>query len=68
MTKTCPVNRCNQQLKAAWNLVCLYHWKLLPSPLQDEVWRLFKAERGSGAHLRCVAECLIYLNTLESET
>jgi hypothetical protein len=67
MNKTCPVNHCSEQLDKPWNLCCKTHWFSLPKPLRDEVWRLFKAERGSGAHLRCIGECLIYLNTLERE-
>lgn len=63
----CPVIGCEQPLEKSWNLTCKGHWFDLPKPLRDEVWRLFRAERGSGAHLRAIAECLIFLNKIERE-
>lgn len=65
VNKNCPVNGCDEQLEKSWNLCCKSHWFALPKPLRDEVWRLYKAERGSSTHLDAIAECLIYLNGLE---
>ena len=67
LVKTCPVIGCSNLLDRSWNLVCKGHWFDIPKPLRDEVWRLFKNERGSDAHMAAVAECLIYLNGLRRE-
>lgn len=51
-----PYTRCGAE-KKSWQLACLDHWRQVPKPLQDEVWRLYKSEQGSGRHLAAVAEC-----------
>ena len=48
--KDCPVKGCGRGRRPS-EVVCSPHWKTVPRPLRDEVWRLFRTERGSLAHL-----------------
>lgn len=44
-------------------LACKACWRLVPQELQRKVFRLFKTERGSDAHVSCVRECYQAIQT-----
>lgn len=48
---------CGQPRQKPWHLACLSCWQLVPWALQDKVYRLYKQEQGSEAHLSAVREC-----------
>lgn len=59
--KICPVARCENS-KGEDQVVCPHHWYQLPSQLRARVWRLFRTERGSAAHLQAIKESVQLLN------
>lgn len=48
---------CGKQRDKDWHLACPECWALIPVPLQNEVFRLFKNERGSDKHVAAVRRC-----------
>lgn len=48
---------CGQPKAKHWHLACPACWALIPKPLQDEVYHLFKAQQGSDDHVACVRRC-----------
>ena len=48
---------CGKPRTKAWHLACADCWALIPKPLQDDVYRLFKAEQGSDDHIAAVRRC-----------
>lgn len=41
----CPVESCPSEAKPG-QLMCLAHWRLVPKPLQTDVWRTWRALQG----------------------
>jgi hypothetical protein len=48
---------CGQPKAKHWHLACPACWALIPKPLQDEVYHLFKTQQGSDDHVACVRRC-----------
>ncbi len=57
----CPVFQCERERKR-WAVVCAGHWSQVPAPLRQEVWRLYRREAGSAAHLAAIREVVRLLN------
>lgn len=56
-TKTPAPCSCGKPRQKPWHLACTECWNLVPGPLQQEVFRLYKTERGSTFHISKVREC-----------
>ncbi|TWT38697.1 hypothetical protein [Blastopirellula retiformator] len=61
MSNVCPVERCDNR-KQENQVACAHHWYKLPSELRARIWRLFRNERGSAAHLQAIRESIQLLN------
>ena len=48
--------RCGQPKRLRWHLACEACWALVPAPLQAKVYRLYKQQPGSEAHVKAVRE------------
>lgn len=53
----CPIRGCSNH-KGADQVVCRQDWKLVPKPLQTEIWFRFRTARGSPEHLAAIREAL----------
>lgn len=45
--RRCPVPGC-EQYRDGGMLMCRDHWRLVPQPLRDEVWRTHRAKDTAG--------------------
>jgi hypothetical protein len=50
-THKCPANGCNAQVPYRM-LMCGSHWKLVPRAIQDAVYREYRRETHSAAHIQ----------------
>ena len=41
---------------------CRQHWFQLPQSMRNEIWRLYRREAGSQAHVKAVYDALDYLS------
>ena len=64
------MNRCPAcQLKIkAHEVACRRHWLSLPKPIRDEIWRLYRSERGSDAHRAAVFKAIEMLAPKPEQT
>lgn len=53
----CPKPGCTTQVGYDY-LMCAVHWRRVPKPLKDEVWRTFKAERLSPEHVQAMRQAV----------
>lgn len=59
----CRVHGCDGTRKVS-ELCCKPHWFQLPKEVRDEIWRLFRQDPGSAAHVRACAEAVRSLRPL----
>jgi hypothetical protein len=64
MKRTCPVTGCASGCGAD-QLVCKRHWFKLPKPVRDEIWRLWRNERGSTEQRTFALDAVRQLNAIE---
>lgn len=62
MTKQIKPCSCGKSRTKDWHLACPDCWSLISKRLQDEVFHLFKTERGSLRHVACVRRCYEAIN------
>lgn len=55
-TKIRPCS-CGNPREKDWHLACPECWSLIPKPLQDDVYRLYKSAQGSPDHIAAVRRC-----------
>lgn len=53
MTHTCPIHNCPFDVPLS-QLMCKGHWKLVPKPIQHEVYACYRKHRGKPAHLAAI--------------
>lgn len=63
---SCPVTGCGRT-KGAAHLLCSRHWFMVPTARRNEIWRLYRQEAGSVAHLRVCAEAIADVERLEAD-
>ena len=57
----CRVISC-ERAHADDQVCCRPHWFSLPKPVREEIWRLYRVEAGSAAHVDAVHSALDWLN------
>lgn len=67
MTHTCHIPHCSMAVKPEL-LMCLMHWRLVPRPLQREVWRYYRPgqcndQNPSRAYLDAAAAAIAAVQT-----
>lgn len=45
--KLCGVHPCSSVIQE-WKLMCVAHWRRVPSPMRDNVWRALRAWQEHG--------------------
>ena len=53
----CPVAGCERKIRRD-QVLCLKHWRKVPRPLQEAVWRGYRDDPGGAYHLRAVREAV----------
>jgi hypothetical protein len=57
MTKQIKPCSCGKPRTKDWHLACPDCWSIIPTSQQNEVFWLFKTERGSNRHIAAVRRC-----------
>ena len=60
----CPVGRCTGRRRED-QIACSKHWFKLPKYLRDEIWNLYRTQRGGNAHRELVFSALQWLEAHE---
>ena len=60
-THQCPIGNCPKR-HGPNDFMCARHWFMVPKTLRDEVWALYRTERGSVRHRRAVLESIRQAN------
>lgn len=58
---------CKNPKAQDWHLLCPACWAELPKILQDDVWREYKKQKGSDAHLTAVRAVYRYFHIQEGK-
>lgn len=56
---TCPIESC--PLEATALGLCQGHFKLVPRPIQSEIYQLVKRHKGGPSHLKAIRRACIYV-------
>ena len=56
-THRCAIEECPIEVRQS-QLMCAGHWRLLPRPIQHEIYAVFRKRRGSPAHLAAIARAI----------
>ncbi len=56
-TKRCAIEECPIEIRST-QLMCAGHWKLVPRPIQAEIYSVFRKRRGGAAHQAAIARAL----------
>jgi len=57
----CPISGC-KGTKASYQLVCVNHWYEVPKRTRDQIWRLYRTEKGSDKQRKVCFDTLKKLN------
>jgi hypothetical protein len=56
-THRCVIEPCQIEIRQS-QLMCPGHWRLVPRPIQQEIYAVFRKRRGSPAHLAAIARAI----------
>lgn len=56
-TKRCAIEECPIEIRST-QLMCSGHWKIVPRPIQAEIYSVFRKRRGGAAHLAAIARAM----------
>lgn len=56
-TKRCAIEECPIAIRQS-QLMCAGHWRLVPHPIQSEIYSMFRKRRGGAAHLAAIARAI----------
>lgn len=59
--RKCPVNGCRCAV-ARNKLMCPTHWWMVPGPMQNRVYALYRTAPGSQAHFKVMLEVVDHVN------
>lgn len=57
MTHKCPIENCPFEVPHS-QLMCKGHWRLVPRPIQSEIYSCFRKRRGSAGHLAAIKRAI----------
>lgn len=57
MTHRCPIQTCPFEVPHS-QLMCRGHWRLVPKPIQAELYRCYRKRRGSPSHLAAIKRAI----------
>lgn len=50
----CPIHGCWRTRNSGIHVMCPFHWFKVPAEMRDNIWRLYRAERGSDSHFMAI--------------
>ena len=53
----CAIEECPIDIRQS-QLMCAGHWRMVPRPIQHEIYAVFRKRRGSPAHLSAIAKAI----------
>lgn len=56
-THKCAVEACPVQVRVSM-LMCLTHWRMVPRPIQKDVWTQYARHRGKKSHLDAIKRAI----------
>ena len=56
-THKCPIETCTFEVPYS-QLMCRGHWRLVPAPIQHEIYSCFRKRRGGPSHLAAIKRAI----------
>ncbi len=56
-TRRCAIEECPIEISLS-RLMCAGHWRMVPRPIQAEIYSVFRKRRGGAAHQAAIARAM----------
>ncbi len=57
-THRCAIEECPIEIRQS-QLMCAGHWRMVPRPIQHEIYGVFRKRRGGPTHLAAIARAML---------
>jgi hypothetical protein len=64
--RECPVEACRTTIPRTMAM-CRDHWRQVPKPIRDRVWRTYREAAGSADHLQALEDAVAAVENREPE-